>query len=162
MRVIDAISSAIAAIAGVLLILLIGVMIFEVVSRYAFNAPTLWASDMTYMLNGALFMMASAYGLKANGHVRIDFLIDRLPKRLQGAIGAGLLFFLALPTFAALSYVAVERAHRSYVRGEVDPVSAFAPIIWPFHAAIAIGLCLLTAQTLVTAIRFAMPAEPDE
>lgn len=162
MRVVDAVTSAIAALAGLLIILLVGVMVFEVVSRYVFNAPTIWAADMTYMLNGALFMLAAAYCLKEDGHVRIDFLTERLPRRLQGLLAAVLMACLALPTFGALSYVAVERAMRSYTRGEVDPVSAFAPIIWPFHAAIAVGLCVLTAQIFATTIRSALLARPDE
>src|SRR5258708_4096619 len=50
------------------------VVCYDVFLRYALSAPTLWAFDVSYMLYGALFMMAGAYTLALAGHVRGDFL----------------------------------------------------------------------------------------
>ena len=47
---------------------------YEVFARYMFGAPTDWAFDASYMLYGTLFMLAGAYALSRNGHVRGDFL----------------------------------------------------------------------------------------
>ena len=63
----------------VMIICLIAVMIYEVVARRVFNAPTIWAIDITYMTNGTLFLIGGAYTLQKNAHVRIDFLSSRLP-----------------------------------------------------------------------------------
>ncbi|MDN2567123.1 TRAP transporter small permease subunit [Aquibium sp. A9E412] len=153
MKLIDRLSSGFAILSGLMVFALIAVMIFEVVSRYVFGSPTLWAGDLTYMLGGALFMGAAAYCLKQDGHVSIDFIVLMLPDRLRAGILAVLLLGLALPTFTAVSYVAVREALRAYERGSVDPVSAFAPQLWPFYSALAAGMVLLTAQTLVTALR---------
>src|ERR687890_1123251 len=59
------------------------VIVYEVFSRYAFRAPTSWAYDVSYMLYGTLFMMAGAYALSRNGHVRGDFLYRNFPPRRQ-------------------------------------------------------------------------------
>ena len=160
MNVVDRLSSALAVLAGVMVILLIGVMIYEVVCRYAFNAPTLWAGDMTYMLGGALFVLSAAFALKENGHVSIDFLAQMLPERLRFFISGLLMACVALPAFTAISWVAANKAISAYERGTVDPVSAFAPKLWPFYSIISIGLVALSLQILVTAIRdFAKAAQ---
>lgn len=156
MRLIDAISGALAVIAGLMLFILIGVMIFEVVSRYAFGAPTMWSADLTYMLNGAIFMLAAAYCLRMEGHIRIDFLVEKLPRRIREALDTVLFVLVVTPPLAAISYVAVLRAWRSFSTSEVDPVSVFAPVIWPFHAVVALGLCMLTIQAVLTALRTAL------
>ena len=79
----ERIGQALAAVAMVMIICLIAVMIYEVVARRVFNAPTIWAIDITYMTNGTLFLIGGAYTLQKNAHVRIDFLSSRLPVRVQ-------------------------------------------------------------------------------
>ena len=56
------------------------VVTYEVFMRYAFRAPTTWAYDTSYMLYGTLFMMAGAYAVSRNGHVRGDFLYRNLSR----------------------------------------------------------------------------------
>ncbi len=77
------------------IVLLTIAVCYEVVSRYAFGAPTWWAFDVSWMLYGALFMMAGAYTLARNGHVRGDFLYRQWPERTQAKIDLALyvLFF---------------------------------------------------------------------
>ena len=72
--------------AMVLIFLLIGAMLYEVVARYVFARPTVWAFDISYMLNGALFVLAIGYTQKCRAHVRIDFLAVRLPARLVAIV----------------------------------------------------------------------------
>lgn len=153
MRTIDRLSASLAAAAGLLLIVLIGVMIFEVVARYGFGRPTLWAGTITYMVNGSLFVGASAYCLSRSGHVTVDFLSQLMPLRVQHILNAAMMAFLAVPVFAAISYVAVRKALRAFSTGEVDPVGAFAAVLWPFYSVMALGMCLLTLQAAATALR---------
>jgi len=153
MRIIDKLSIGLAIIAGLLLFVLIGVMIYEVVARYAFGHPTLWAGTLTYMINGGLFVGASAYGLLRSGHVSIDFLTQQMPQRLQHGLNALFMLCLATPVFGAIANVAVRKAMRAVSTGEVDPVSAFSAVMWPFYTILAAGMCLLTAQAAVTGLR---------
>ena len=59
---------------------------YEVFTRYVFGAPTEWAFDASYMLYGTLFMMAGAYALARNGHVRGDFLYRAWSPRRQAGM----------------------------------------------------------------------------
>ena len=83
---------ALGYVAAVLLLLMIGSMIYEVVSRYAFNAPNLWAFDIPWMLGGGCFLLSAGITLQSEGHVRIDFLATMMPIRMQHL--ANLLFYL--------------------------------------------------------------------
>ena len=71
---------------------MIGTMIYEVVSRYAFNAPNLWAFDIPWMLGGGCFLLSAGVTLQSEGHVRIDFLATMMPIRTQHL--ANLMFYL--------------------------------------------------------------------
>ena len=75
---------------------------YEVMVRYAFASPTAWGYDVSYMLYGALFMMAGAYTLARNGHVRGDFLYRQWPVRRQAAFDLVLYFAVLPPGIIAL------------------------------------------------------------
>src|SRR5690606_14411424 len=58
-------------------------MVYEVFARYVFDAPTVWAFDIAYMANGAVFLLGVAYVLREDAHIRIDVLRNRLPARSE-------------------------------------------------------------------------------
>ena len=68
-------------------------MVFEVIARYAFIAPTMWAYDISRMLAGALFMLGSGYALSKGVHIRADFLYRNWPIRIQGSVDLFLYIF---------------------------------------------------------------------
>jgi TRAP-type mannitol/chloroaromatic compound transport system permease small subunit len=70
---------------------------YEVFSRYALAAPHAWAFDAMIMMYGGLFMMAGAYTLSKNGHVRGDVLYGFFPPRLQAGIDLTLYIVFFLP-----------------------------------------------------------------
>ena len=82
-----------------LIVPLIGAMVYEVVARYFFRAPTVWAQDLSYMLYGALFMLGGAYTLRWGGHIRTDFLYDRFGVRGQALVDAIAYLFFFFPAF---------------------------------------------------------------
>lgn len=132
---------------------LILISVYEVVARYVFNAPTIWAFDLTFMTHGALFALTGAYGLQKDAHVRIDFLSTKLPERVQDAANFLFYVFLFIPAVWIVSDAAVRRAVSAYQRDEVGLVSAWSPIVWPFFAALALGVATLCLQSIVEAIR---------
>ena len=127
--------------------------LYEVIARYGFNAPTIWAFDITFMAHGALFMLTGAYALQKNSHVRIDVLSSRLPARVQHAANLISYSILFLPAVWIFSDAAVRRAFSSYVTDEVELVSAWAPVVWPFFIGLALGLVALWFQAFVETIR---------
>lgn len=158
----DRIGRALATVAMAMILILIGVMLYEVVSRRFFNAPTIWAVDITYMTNGTLFLIGAAYTLRENAHVRIDFLSARLPARLQHAIN--LLFYLVifLPALGITSYYSAQKAWRAFVDGTLENMSVWQPVIWPFLLGIALGVAGLTLQIAIESVRHAIGlADPE-
>jgi len=149
-----------AAIAGAALFVLVGVMVFEVVSRYAFNAPTLWAFDVSFMLAGAAFILGGAITLELNRHVTVDVFAVRLPAPAKRAID--LVFYLAvLAIVAALLYVSVGRTYHSIVTAEVVQMSAWRPQIWPFFVALTAGLAALLLQVAARVLATLAPPRID-
>lgn len=147
-------ASALLWVAAAMAVLLVLAMMFEVFSRYVLNAPTLWAFDISYMLNGAMFILGCAYALKIDAHVRIDFLASRLKPATQRWINGAFYLFLFAPILGALTWTAGERTWHAFVTAEVEHVSPWAPLIWPFYSALALGLAALTLQVLLDAYRY--------
>ena len=75
---------------------------WEVFSRYVLSNPHAWAFDMMIMMYGTLFMMAGAYTLSKNGHVRGDVLYGFFPPRLQAALDLVLYIVFFIPGVVAL------------------------------------------------------------
>ncbi len=152
-KVVDAFSRMASRLADASVVVLIAAMVYEVLARYVFSAPTVWAYDVAYMCSGALFLLGVSWTLKEDAHIRIDVLRNKLPPRLAGAI-EGVVFLLILcPFFGALAWVSINKALHAWLSNEVEMVSPWAPHMWPFYSSIAIGLVALTLQLAVEGLR---------
>jgi TRAP-type mannitol/chloroaromatic compound transport system permease small subunit len=65
---------------------LVVVVAWEVISRYVFDAPTIWSFDLTYMFYGTVFMLGAAYALHKGAHIRTDFFFEQWSVRTKGLI----------------------------------------------------------------------------
>ena len=126
---------------------------YEVFARYMFGAPTDWAFDASYMLYGTLFMMAGAYTLARNGHVRGDFLYRAWRPRAQATSDMILYVLFFFPGMLAFIYSGYSFAKLSYMMNEHSAASPDGPIVWPFKWLIPIVGCLMVLQGLVEVIR---------
>ncbi len=118
---------------------------YEVFSRYAFGNPRPWAFDVMNMLYGTLFMMAGAYTLGTNAHVRGDVLYGFFPVRAQASIDLLLYFLFYMPGVIALAWAGYFYAAESFAISEHSTITADGPPIYPFKAIIPLaGFCLLT------------------
>lgn len=152
-KAVDAMSRVLSRIAELVTLVLVASMIYEVAARYIFNAPTIWAFDISYMCTGTLFVLGAAYALREDAHVRIDFIAQSMPPGLRRAIEGVVFFVLLLPIFAMISWFAIGRAWRAYVTGEVEMVSPWGPLMWPFYGLLALGLVTLTLQIAAHGLR---------
>lgn len=158
---VDRISLVTGYIAQIMVLILIASMIYEVVARYGFGAPTLWAFDIAYMTTGGLFVLGAAQALREDAHVRIDFLSSRLPDRIRNAIDGFAFLVILCPIFSLLTWVAGKRAWRAWTMGEVEHVSPWAPQLWPFYTALTIGLGTLALQLAAEGLRAFYDRRPD-
>ncbi len=152
-KLVDAFSRLLSWIAQIVTVVLVISMIYEVVARYVFGAPTMWAFDISYMCTGTLFVLGAAYALREDAHVRIDFLAQKMPAKFRQSLEGVVFVVLLVPIFGALSKFAIERAWRAWATSEVESVSPWAPLMWPFYSILALGLTALTLQQLVHGLR---------
>jgi TRAP-type mannitol/chloroaromatic compound transport system permease small subunit len=119
---------------------------YEGVARYLFNAPTLWAYDLSYMLYGALFMLGAHYTLLRGAHIRTDMLWDKFSVRTKGRIDAVAYIFFFFPAMVLLFYASVDEAWHSFQMRELSEQTAWRPVLWPFKAVVPLTALLLMVQ----------------
>jgi len=126
---------------------------WEVFSRYVISRPHAWAFDVMIMMYGTLFMMAGAYTLSKNGHVRGDVLYGFFPPRLQAALDLILYIAFFVPGVVALVWAGYVYAGESWVINEHSNITADGPPIYPFKTVIPIAGAVLLLQGIVEIIR---------
>ncbi|MEP9347737.1 TRAP transporter small permease subunit [Xanthobacter sp. KR7-225] len=126
---------------------------YEVFCRYVLRAPTTWAYDASYMLYGTLFMMAGAYTLARNGHVRGDFLYRAWSVKRQALVDLVLYFLFFFPGIIALIYSGWQYFYLSFLLNEHSSFSPDGPMIWPFKGLIPLTGVLMFLQGVVEVIR---------
>ncbi len=113
--------------------------------RYLLNTSSNAWLEIQWYLFGAMFLLASAYTLKRNEHVRIDVVVGRFSKRTQVWVDIfGFLFFL-LPAVGLILYFGLPYAMESIRNQEVSS-NAGGLIVWPAKVLIPIGFLMLTLQ----------------
>ena len=132
------------------LTLLIG---YEVFSRYVLNSPHPWVFDAQIMMYGTMFMMAGAYTLAKNGHVRGDILYGFLKPRTQAIFDLILYIVFFIPGVIALAYAGYGFAADSWRILEHSSITADGPPLYPFKTIIPIAGVFLLAQGIVEILR---------
>jgi TRAP-type mannitol/chloroaromatic compound transport system permease small subunit len=156
LRTIDRLSAACAAIAMILVLVLVAVMLNEVFSRYVLLRPRVFSLDLTFMTNGALFMLAAAYTLRIGGLIRIDFLSAKLPVRFQHMVNFAFFLLCMLPILGVLSYTGILRSWAAYQSGRRELASSWGPVVWPYYSALTIGTVMLWLQCIAETVRHAI------
>ena len=126
---------------------------YEVVVRYAFRAPTPWAFDLSYMLYGTLFMMAGAYTLSRDAHVRGDFIYRLWSPRRQAAVELVLYFLFFFPGVTALVLAGWKYSARAWGYFEVSSNSPAGIPIFQFKSVIVAAGVLLFLQGIAQVFR---------
>jgi len=125
---------------------LFGAMVYEVIARYAFIAPTMWAYDISRMLAGALFMLGAGYTLSKGVHIRADFIYRNWSEKTQGSVDLFLYFFFYFPGLAIFFWMATDFAYLSWFRGERGMDTAWMPMMGPIKTCLPVGVLLLLVQ----------------
>lgn len=148
-RAIDAVSTVAGWFAGWLIVPLTLAVAYEVVARYLFNAPTRWASTVTYMLYGAQFMLAAAYTLLKDGHIRTDVFYGRWAPATRARIDAVSYVVFFFPGMLLILYAGAVEAQHAWAIGE----RAGGWPAYPFKAVIPVTALLLVIQGLSELIK---------
>lgn len=122
------------AFAWCILVVAFGVC-YEILVRKLLNAPTVWAFDLSYIMYGSLFMMAGAYALSRNAHVRGDVFFRLLKPRKQAVIELTLYIILFFPGVFAITAVGLSHAGQTWgYNAGMGEFSNFSPAPIPLSA----------------------------
>ena len=159
---IDVINDWAGKILCLLMIPLIGVVVFEVISRNAFAimssygwdetaraigiGPTVFAYDISRMISGVLFMGAAGYGLMRGVHIRADFLYRNWSDKTQATVDAVLYIAFFIPSMLFFTIIAAQYWELAYRTGETAFDSPWQPLLWPARLAMPVGGLLLLLQ----------------
>jgi TRAP-type mannitol/chloroaromatic compound transport system permease small subunit len=121
-------------------------MVYEVLARKLFLAPTMWAYDMSRFFYGALFMLGAGYALSRGVHIRADFLYRNFKVKTQGLIDFWLYLLFYFPGLLFFFYMTTGFVIESIQRGEKGMDTAWMPYMWPIKACLWFGILFLLIQ----------------
>ena len=151
LTVIDRISEWSGKVFSFLVVVATLVVVYEVVMRYAFRAPTIWGLELTIYLCGATYVLGGAYAHLYNAHVKVDVLYMRWSPRVRANMDlvTAPFFFIGV---ALLVWMGSEWTIQAIETGRTSG-SIWSPIIWPMRLLIPLGSFLLLLQGLAKLIR---------
>jgi TRAP-type mannitol/chloroaromatic compound transport system permease small subunit len=153
LHAVDAVSTWVGKAAAWLIIGLMLLVCVEVFKRYLLNMPTAWIFDASNMFYGTLFMLAGAYTLAQNAHVRGDFLYSSMRPRTQAAFDLVLYIVFFLPGIAALVYAGTDYAALSWRINEHSTTTADGPPIYHFKTVIPVAGAFVLLQGFAEIVR---------
>ena len=144
---IGAVSRRIGELFSFLFFVSVVVMVYEVISRYIFNAPTVWAHEITISLSALAFVISGVYTLQRRDHIRISIVYDLLPPRVRRILdfvnNIVMLAFVGL-----LTYAAYNQAAKSVAIMERTGTASNLPLPPIVKTALALGAALMAVQGL--------------
>ena len=149
----DTLSSSMGKAFSWCIVILMGGTCYEVIMAYAFNAPTLWNFDFSLQMYGAIFMMAGAYTLAPEAHVRGDVIYRLFPTKVQGWIDLILYFIFFFPGVIALAFYGYEYAAKAWMVKETSWNSPAQIQIYMAKSLIPLSGILLTLQGISEVFR---------
>jgi len=150
-RHIDRVNERVGRAVSFLFIALTIIVGMEVVLRYCFNSPTIWAWDVNLMLGAVIILLGGGYAHLQRGHVVVDIFVTRLSPRVRAILDlvTSSLFFLGAGT---LFWLAAGEAKAS-VEVKETWLSPWEPPLYPLKLIFAIAVLLLLLQGVVKFIR---------
>ncbi len=153
LRVIDTISDYSGKVFSWLALALVLVLVFEVVARWGFNRPTIWAHLTSQMMGGTLVVMGLAYAHVHRKHLRIDVIYRALSPRVKVILDVCFFLLFMVPVLYVFVLNSAEWAVQSWVMGEVRDESWWYPPAAPFRTVYLLGWCTFTLQCLARFFR---------
>ena len=150
--VIDAITGFIGRAVSWLILATVLISTGNAIIRKAFDVSSNAWLELQWYLFGAVFLLAAAYTLQRNDHIRIDIISGMLPKQLRNAIDIFGHVLMLMPLAILMVYESIGFVWQSYLQQENSP-NAGGLILWPAKALILAGFFLLALQGISEIIK---------
>ena len=151
-RNIERLTTSIGIMASFAIVPLVLATCYEVLARYAFGAPTIWAYEIGYTLTGSHFLLGMAYTLAVGAHIRIDIFSGKFSPRTRALIDL-CAYAVMLPLLIWLSYALFQHLATGYLRSERSGQSAMNLPVWPFRVVFLVAFTLLALQLLAEVVK---------
>ena len=139
-------------ITSMLIIPLLVVVLYEVVMRYGFNAPTTWGFEATTFLYGMHYMFGISYTDVRKGHVQVDIFTSLAPEKIRAFLGALTTIVLFMPVMIYMTIGSTKFAWTS-IQGLERNSTSWAPPIYPFKVVMALCFFFVLLQGVSNLIR---------
>ncbi|ADE56599.1 Tripartite ATP-independent periplasmic transporter DctQ component [Aminobacterium colombiense DSM 12261] len=127
------------------------ILVYEVIMRYAFNKPTIWAHDTSCMLYGAHFILGGAYALRWGAFVNVEVFYQRFSLRTKAVVDL-VTWMLFYAFVGILLWKSVPWAWASVMVQEYSN-SPWGPPVWPIKLTIPVAATLVLLQGLTKTIK---------
>lgn len=158
-RAFDRTIMALTYLAGAILLFMAGAVLYEVFMRYLFNQPTRWVIEFSEYMLLYMALLAGAWVLKHEGHVRVEMLVDILPRRVQAGLHA-VTSWVGAVVCALFFWYSATLVWETFWSGEVLFRAVHVPK-WAVLASLPIGLFPLTLQFIRRSFTFSRGAQAD-
>jgi len=147
-RAVDAVNTVVGKVTMYLVFGMIGLLLFEPISRTIFDKPLIWSMEVAQFTMAAYWLLGGGYSMILKGHVRMDLLYGRWSEKRQALAdvftGLFLIFYIVLLLFGA--YSSIEYA---VIYGQRNR-SAWAPLMAPIKIIMGTGVLLMLLQAIAT------------
>lgn len=152
-KVFDRFSDLMGWIAGVLNVLMLVNVFYDAIMRYFFSTGSIALQEMEWHLFSIVFLFGIAYGLKEEGHVRVDVLYDRFSPRWKAIVNIGGTLLFLLPLSILVIEGSVWYVHEAYSSGEVSGDPGGLPYRWLIKIVIPASFVFLVVSAAGYLIR---------
>ena len=134
-----------------LILTMLTIITYEVISRYAFNSPTIWANHVATMLYGTSLLMAGGYCLLHDAHLKMDLFYSRWSQRTKTIVDA-CAFPLLLIFCGILMWKSAGFAWQAILHHEKS-IESWSYPLWPWKLTIPLAALLFIFQGIAQFIR---------
>jgi TRAP-type mannitol/chloroaromatic compound transport system permease small subunit len=149
---IERLTGSLGVLASFALVPLILTTTYEVMARYLFDAPTIWAYEVGYMLTGTHFLLGMAYTLQQGQFIRIDIFSQDMSAKTRALIDL-CAYSVILPLMIWLTYGLASHLATGIIKNERTGQSAMNLPVWPFRIVFLVAFALLALQVYAEIIK---------
>jgi len=126
-----------------LIVPLVAAIVYDVVMRYVFSAPTIWSFDLSYMLGGMMMLIGLSYVHSKRSHVRVDIIVKSLSQRAQALLNLIFRVVFFLPLSVVLVKISFDKAVYAWQIREISRLGMWHPSMIPFKTVMFFAFVLL-------------------
>jgi len=148
---IDRLNGAIGTLVSLLTLPMIAVMLLEVILRYFFTAPTIWALESAQIMFGFMFLLGAGYTLREDGHVRVEIAYMYSSPRTVAGLKIFAVLFILFYCSIVLYYGGIKALDS--IRLREQSFSVWSPYIFPVVSMVPVAACLMILQAISILIK---------